>query len=100
MAVLRQIVAHDFRLRHVVERVLDVVVAQHAIDLGDVQRAVMEGDAVRSVEIVRDDADRRLEPCAGRAADRVDLAAARASADEQRAALPSAIERAPGTWSA
>src|SRR5262245_13472201 len=51
VAIARQVVDDDRRLRRALEARLDVVVAQDARDLADVQRAVAERDAVRRLEI-------------------------------------------------
>src|SRR5262245_7432502 len=40
-------VDHDLRLRRIVELVLEAVVARNAVALGDVERALVEGDSVR-----------------------------------------------------
>ena len=81
-----------------VELGVDVVVAQDAVDLGDVERAVLEGDAVGDVE------------AAGDGVDRVDLAVAVAidhgvdralllGSDEDHAVGARRERARPGTWS-
>jgi hypothetical protein len=45
-----EVVDHDARLRRAGELVLDAVVRRDAVALGDVERAVLEGDAVRRVQ--------------------------------------------------
>ena len=52
--VLRQRVVDDHRLARRLQARLDVVEADDAADLADVQRAVVEGDAVRLVEALGD----------------------------------------------
>src|SRR6185295_6190892 len=72
-----QVVDDRGRPRRVVEPLLDAVVAQDAADRGDIERAVLEGDAVRRLEAARDDAGFAAPGRHG-----IDLVAARA--DEER----------------
>ena len=53
--ILRQTVEDDGRLRRIVEIVLDLVDLRELGQLHDVERAVLEGDAVRAVEPRGDD---------------------------------------------
>ena len=81
--VLRQRVVHDLHLRRAVELALDAFHLRDAVDLGDVERAVLERHAVRQVETLGDGLH------LARAAlvdDRVD-AARDPAGDEQRAAI-------------
>src|SRR5262245_26555718 len=86
------IVDRDRRGR-AVELVLDVVVAGDRLRGRDVERALVELDAVRQLELLRD----RLDlACAALVHDCVDLAGAEEGADEDRAAValpqPASIE--------
>ena len=55
--VLRQIAVDDGGLRRVVEVVLDLVDLRDLRQLGDVECAVMQRDAVRTIEVLGDDLD-------------------------------------------
>ena len=57
MPIARQLVGDDRRRAGVLEVRLDVVEANHAVDLGHIQRAVAERDAVRHVPQTADDRD-------------------------------------------
>ena len=74
------------RLRRIVEVVLDVVVAPDLREFGDVERAVLEGDAVRAVQALGDGLDLALSVLLD---DRVDVAG-EAGRDEQRALVAEA----------
>ena len=50
MAVARELVADHHRFGRILQAALDIVVAQDAADLGDIERTVAEGDAVRGIE--------------------------------------------------
>jgi len=58
--ILGQIVVNDHRLRRVVEIVLDLLDLGDLGELGDIQRAILERDAVRPIEARSDDLDRPL----------------------------------------
>ena len=96
MRVLRQRVVDDHRLARRLQLRLDVVEADDAADLADVQRAVAKGDAVRLVEALGDGEHLIGLVVAVPVDDGVDRVAGRlvARADEDRALAPSAISRA------
>ena len=48
--ILRQIVVDEDRLRRIVEIVLDLLDLRNFRELRDVQRAVLEGEAIRPIE--------------------------------------------------
>ena len=79
--VLWQAVVDHGRLRRAVEIVLDLVDLRHLRQFGDVERAVLEGDAVRPVHIGVERLDLAFAVLVG---DGVDLAD-QARADEHRA---------------
>ena len=56
-AICWESVVDDLRLRRVVEVRFDVAIAQDAADFGYVQVAVLEGDAVGSVQTAGEDDD-------------------------------------------
>ena len=82
-AVGREVVVHDHRLGRRLEVRFDVVVAQDAVDLGDVEVAVAERHAVRHVEAARQRQHAVGPLVAVVVEDRVDVAQP-AGADEQR----------------
>ena len=53
--ILRQIAVDDGGLRRVVEVVLDPVDLRYLRQLGDVERAVVQGDAIRPIKVLGDD---------------------------------------------
>src|SRR5262249_52534767 len=55
--VLRQVAEDDGRLRRVVELVFDVLDFRDLGQLGDIERPLMQDDAVRAIEPGRDDLD-------------------------------------------
>jgi len=77
---------HHLRLRRVGEALLKAVVAQDARQLGDVEGAVAEGDAVRHVEPLVDDVHRLAVAVAIGLDQRVDPARVLPRADEEGAA--------------
>ena len=76
-----EVVDHHLRLGRVGEPVLDALVGRDAVALGHVERAVVEGDAVRRVQALEDLEDRALAVAVD---DRVDVLQV-AVADEDRA---------------
>ena len=80
MRMVRQIVGDDRRPGRILQVALDRVVARDAAVLADVQRAVVERDAMRRVQSARDDARRA-------AASRDGIDVFLAAADKERAAL-------------
>ncbi len=57
VAVAREVVADDDRLGRALEAAVDAVVAQDAVDLGDVEGAVAPGDAVGHAQAAGDGVD-------------------------------------------
>ena len=55
--IARQVVANDFRRRQLIERRFNGVVANDAIDFGDIKRAVAKRDAIRHVELARENVE-------------------------------------------
>src|SRR5262249_35019366 len=75
-SIARQVVVDDRRLRRVVELIGDPVDLRNLVDLGDVKRAVVEGEAVRRVETAGDRLDLFLAVLVGDGVDLVDVAGA------------------------
>src|SRR3954469_7954542 len=84
--VLREVVADQRRLRRAVEVVLDVVVAPDLRELGDVERALVEGEPVRAMQAGGDDLGLVLAILLGEGIDLVE----EARADEHRALVADA----------
>ena len=80
MAIARQVIDDAHRFRRILQPALDVIEAQDAPDLGDVEGAGMEGDAVRRLQVPGDDVH-----AAAAGGYRIDTVAD--AADEKRAAL-------------
>ena len=91
-----QVAVDDDRLRRLVEIVLDLLQLGDAGAFGDVERAVVEGEAVRPVEAGRDHLDLALAVAVDHRIDLVEHAVA----DEQRAAFgqPAACAHSRCRW--
>src|SRR5882724_5752129 len=74
--VLRQIVVDHGRFRRIVDDVLDLFDLGHLRQFGDVERAVLEGDAIRTVETGGHDLDRTFAVLVDDGSDLVEEAAA------------------------
>ena len=78
--VFRQISVDHGRLRRFVENILDILDLRNLRQLGDVERAFMEGETVRSIETFRDGLDLGLAVLLHNGGDFV----AKAGADKHR----------------
>ena len=89
--VVRQIAIDEGRLRRVVELALDIVDLRDLVDLGDVERTVVEGDAVGRMQPARQHLDLTLAVLVDQRIDLVEQTAADENgalvADPQRARI-------------